>query len=71
MHFLFVLKKKRWLMRRSFFLTGGHFILKMFTLFESESVCALYLLRTLFKDLDVFKPATSKEGNSEVYVICR
>jgi cap2 methyltransferase len=58
-------------MCHTLFLIGGHFVLKMFTLFESESVCALYLLRTLFKDLDVFKPATSKEGNSEVYVICR
>ena len=25
----------------------------------------------MFKEVNVFKPATSKEGNSEVYVICK
>jgi cap2 methyltransferase len=43
----------------------------MFTLFECESVCLLFLLNSIFAAVDVFKPATSKEGNSEVYVICR
>lgn len=46
-------------------------MLKMFTMFESESICSMYLLTKLFGSVDVFKPATSKEGNSEVYVICR
>ena len=50
---------------------GGHFVLKMFTFFESETVCSLYLLSNLFREVNVFKPATSKEGNSEVYVICK
>jgi len=50
---------------------GGSFVLKMFTFFESETVCLLYLLHTAFATMDVFKPATSKEGNSEVYVVCR
>ena len=50
---------------------GGSLVLKMFTFFESETVCLLYLLNMAFVKLDVFKPATSKEGNSEVYVICR
>jgi len=50
---------------------GGSLVLKMFTFFESETVCLLYLLNLAFDKLDVFKPATSKEGNSEVYVICR
>ena len=50
---------------------GGSLVLKMFTFFESETVCLLFLLHQAFVKLDVFKPATSKEGNSEVYVICR
>ena len=50
---------------------GGSLVLKMFTFFESETVCLLYLLNLSFGKLDVFKPATSKEGNSEVYVVCR
>lgn len=43
----------------------------MFTFFECESVCLLFLLQCVFQSVDVMKPATSKEGNSEVYVVCR
>lgn len=49
---------------------GGSFVLKMFTLYEHTSVCLLYLLNCCFRSVHVFKPATSKAGNSEVYVIC-
>ncbi|XP_062868807.1 cap-specific mRNA (nucleoside-2'-O-)-methyltransferase 2 [Trichomycterus rosablanca] len=49
---------------------GGSFVLKMFTLFEHSSVCLLYLLVCCFRTVHVFKPATSKAGNSEVYVVC-
>ena len=45
-------------------------MIKMFTTFESETICLLYLLSICFKQIEMFKPATSKEGNSEVYVIC-
>jgi len=50
---------------------GGNLVIKLFTLFESETVCLLYLLATVFTSLDMFKPATSKETNSEVYVVAR
>jgi len=50
---------------------GGNFVIKMFTMFESETVCMMYLLSIFFNQVEVFKPATSKEGNSEVYVICK
>ncbi|KAF1392906.1 hypothetical protein PFLUV_G00032890 [Perca fluviatilis] len=49
---------------------GGSFVLKMFTLYEHSSVGLLYLLNCCFRSVDVFKPATSKSGNSEVYVVC-
>ncbi|KAM9461177.1 cap-specific mRNA (nucleoside-2'-O-)-methyltransferase 2 [Clarias gariepinus] len=49
---------------------GGSFVLKMFTLFEHSSICLLYLLVCCFHSVHVFKPATSKSGNSEVYVVC-
>ena len=45
--------------------------MKMFTMFETETICSMVFLNSCFDNLDVFKPATSKEGNSEVYVICR
>uniref|UniRef100_A0A182IL64 Cap-specific mRNA (nucleoside-2'-O-)-methyltransferase 2 n=1 Tax=Anopheles atroparvus TaxID=41427 RepID=A0A182IL64_ANOAO len=50
---------------------GGHFILKMFTLFEHSSVSLLFLLNHCFDELHVFKPCTSKPGNSEVYLIAK
>ncbi|XP_054829008.1 cap-specific mRNA (nucleoside-2'-O-)-methyltransferase 2 [Eublepharis macularius] len=49
---------------------GGSFVLKMFTLFEHGSVNLLFLLNGSFEEVHVFKPATSKAGNSEVYVVC-
>ncbi|XP_053934448.1 cap-specific mRNA (nucleoside-2'-O-)-methyltransferase 2 [Cuculus canorus] len=49
---------------------GGSFVLKMFTLFEHCSTNLLFLLNCSFEEIHVFKPATSKAGNSEAYVIC-
>lgn len=49
---------------------NGSLVVKYFTFFESESVCLMYLLNCVFREVHVFKPATSKSGNSEVYVIC-
>lgn len=48
---------------------NGSMLVKMFTFFESSSISMLFILNCCFKELHVFKPATSKEGNSEVYVI--
>ncbi|XP_070571346.1 cap-specific mRNA (nucleoside-2'-O-)-methyltransferase 2-like [Ptychodera flava] len=49
---------------------NGNFVLKMFTFFEQSSVSLMYLLNCAFQLVHVFKPATSKSGNSEVYVVC-
>ncbi|XP_014616510.1 PREDICTED: cap-specific mRNA (nucleoside-2'-O-)-methyltransferase 2 [Polistes canadensis] len=49
---------------------GGSFLIKIFTIFEYTSICSLYLLACCFNTLYVTKPATSKEGNSETYVVC-
>lgn len=49
---------------------GGSFLIKMFTFYEQSSICLLYLLNCMFKNVTVNKPVTSKEGNSEVYVVC-
>lgn len=42
----------------------------MFTFFEDSSICILHLLNCSFNKLHVFKPSSSKSGNSEVYIIC-
>ncbi|XP_060524051.1 cap-specific mRNA (nucleoside-2'-O-)-methyltransferase 2 [Cylas formicarius] len=49
---------------------GGSFVLKIFTIFEDSTICLLYLLNCIFAKVFVFKPCTSKSGNSELYVIC-
>ncbi|XP_011506063.1 PREDICTED: cap-specific mRNA (nucleoside-2'-O-)-methyltransferase 2 [Ceratosolen solmsi marchali] len=49
---------------------GGSFVLKIFTIFEHQSICLIYFLSCIFKKVHFYKPVTSKEGNSEVYVIC-
>lgn len=48
---------------------GGSFVLKLFTIFEDTTICLLYLLNCLF-NVTIFKPCSSKSGNSEIYVIC-
>ncbi|KAF2880159.1 hypothetical protein ILUMI_26022 [Ignelater luminosus] len=48
----------------------GNFVLKIFTIFEHGTICLLYLLNCCFANVHIFKPCSSKSGNSEVYVIC-
>ncbi|KAF4520681.1 hypothetical protein B566_EDAN006357 [Ephemera danica] len=48
---------------------GGNLVLKGFTWYEGSSLCLLYLLACSFKELHAFKPGSSREGNSEVYII--
>nr|CAH7760826.1 unnamed protein product [Callosobruchus chinensis] len=48
---------------------GGSFVLKVFTMFEDSTICLIYLLTCIFEKVTVFKPCTSKSGNSEVYII--
>ena len=49
---------------------GGSLVVKAFTFFEANTVSLLYLLSCAFKEVSVYKPITSKMGNSEVYVVC-
>ncbi|XP_072390400.1 cap-specific mRNA (nucleoside-2'-O-)-methyltransferase 2-like [Diabrotica undecimpunctata] len=50
--------------------TGGTYVLKNFTMFEESTLNLLFLLNCSFDKVALFKPCTSKSGNSEVYVIC-
>lgn len=49
---------------------GGSLVLKMFTVFECNTICRIYLLCCVFRSVVIRKPVTSKPGNSEVYVVC-
>ena len=41
---------------------GGNFVFKMFTSFEQQMICLLYLLTSLFQEVNVIKPG--KQGVS-------
>lgn len=49
---------------------GGSFVIKLFTMFEMSSVLLVFLLNLMFDKVHTVKPATSKSGNSEVYLVC-
>lgn len=48
---------------------GGSFFWKLFTTYEHASLCSLYLMGCFFEIVLVYKPATSKPANSEVYAV--
>jgi 23S rRNA U2552 (ribose-2'-O)-methylase RlmE/FtsJ len=50
---------------------NGNYILKVFDIFTETSVQLLYLLNTLYKEIYVYKPKTSRPSNSEKYIICK
>jgi len=49
---------------------GGCFVLKMFENFTRLSGKLLLLLTTLYNHLEIIKPLTSRESNSERYIVC-
>ena len=50
---------------------GGHFVLKIFDIFEDCTVDILYLLNTFYEKVIIMKPYTSRYANSEKYIICK
>lgn len=49
---------------------GGSLVLKIFGFFDRETISLIYLLACLFERVHLFKPISSKEGNSEIYLVC-
>lgn len=49
---------------------GGAFILKVFDIFHRVTVEILYLLSYFYDKVSIYKPQTSREANSEKYVVC-
>ena len=50
---------------------NGNYILKVFDIFTETSIHLLYLLNTLYSEIYIYKPKTSRPSNSEKYVICK
>ena len=49
---------------------GGSFVLKVFDIFHCNTVEILYLLSYFYDKVYIYKPLTSREANSEKYIIC-
>lgn len=50
---------------------GGSLVLKVFDTFGMASLDLLFLLSSLYSQVQVIKPSTSRQANSEKYVLCR
>lgn len=50
---------------------GGHFVIKIFTVFECETISLVYLLCCAFEEVHQFKPVSSREASSETYLVCK
>lgn len=50
---------------------NGHFILKIFDIFEKCTTEILYLLSCFYKKIIICKPDTSRVANSEKYIVCK
>jgi len=50
---------------------GGSFVLKIFDMFHQTTIEILYLLCYFYGQVYIYKPHTSREANSEKYIICK
>ena len=51
--------------------SGGAFVCKIYDSYTEVSVSFLYLLHTLYKEVYITKPYTSRPANSEKYLVCK
>jgi len=49
---------------------GGNFICKIFDTFHIETIKLLYLLNLSYEKVYLYKPRTSRNSNSEKYIVC-
>lgn len=49
---------------------GGSFVLKVFDIFHRNTLEIILILCYFYKKVFVYKPSTSREANSEKYIIC-
>lgn len=50
---------------------GGNFVWKVFTLFNANNICLLYLLNSIFGKITLFKPLSCPLNSFELYVVCQ
>lgn len=49
---------------------GGNMVIKTYTFFRDVSKALIYILNSMFKEVYIDKPPSSKLDNSETYIIC-
>lgn len=50
---------------------GGNFVLKLFDTYTQASIDILYMLASAYEKVFFFKPHTSRQANSEKYIVCK
>ena len=50
---------------------GGTFILKIFDIFLQQTIDMIALLSSMYKQVYITKPNTSRSANSEKYIVCK
>lgn len=50
---------------------GGCFIIKFFDTFTKLSMEMIYLLTILYENVNIIKPCSSRQANSEKYIVCK
>ena len=50
---------------------GGTYILKIFDIFNLNTIQLIYILSICFEEIFFIKPKTSRPSNSEKYVVCK
>jgi len=50
---------------------GGTFICKLFDLFHYSTLQLIYILCLSYKTISFIKPSTSRQSNSEKYIVCK
>ena len=47
----------------------GSMITKQYTLFDPINICLVWMLTTFFEEVYIIKPVTSRQANSEIYLV--
>ena len=50
---------------------GGSFVLKIFDCFMKHTIELLFLLSSMYEEVYITKPLTSRSANSEKYIVCK
>ena len=51
--------------------TGGNFVIKFFDTYTQASIDLLYILSNVYEKIYIIKPNTSRQANSEKYIVCK